>query len=140
MGCRYPGANTLDEFWTLLASGLEGITKCPEWRWTKEHAAEIRRDDIRSTQAGFLSCPVDTFDAKFFNISPADLSFLDPQQRLALRVVWEALEHAGIDPHSIRNTLTGVFGGWWRNDYKEMLQGTGIGDNEFLRGYMGKMR
>lgn len=52
-------------------------------------------------------------------------------------MVWEALEHAGIDPYTLKNSLTGVFGGWWRNDYKEMLQTCGIGDSDFLRGYLG---
>ena len=65
----------------------------------------------RSTEAGFLSCSIENFDAKFFNTNAADLQFLDPQQRLSLRVVWEALEHAGIDPLSLKNSLTGVFGG-----------------------------
>lgn len=136
MACRYPGANSLEEFWKLLEAGLEGIRKVPEGRWTKENAF-MRMDNMKNTEAGFLSCPIDTFDAKFFNTNAADMHYLDPQQRLSLRVVWEALEHAAIDPNALRNTLTGVFGGWWRNDYKEMLQMLGIVDQDFLRGYMG---
>ncbi|XP_021946548.1 phenolphthiocerol synthesis polyketide synthase type I Pks15/1-like [Folsomia candida] len=136
MACRYPCANTIAEFWSLLANGLEGIRKVPEGRWTKDKAF-IRMDNMGATEAGFLSCPIHTFDAKFFNTNAADIHYLDPQQRLSLRVVWEALEHAGLDPNTLRNTLTGVFGGWWRNDYKEMLQMLGIPDTDFLRGYMG---
>ncbi|XP_021946582.1 phenolphthiocerol synthesis polyketide synthase type I Pks15/1-like [Folsomia candida] len=136
MACRYPCANTIAEFWSLLANGLEGIRKVPEGRWTKDKAF-IRMDNMGATEAGFLSCPIHTFDAKFFNTNAADMHYLDPQQRLSLRIVWEALEHAGLDPNTLRNTLTGVFGGWWRNDYKEMLQMLGIVDTDFLRGYMG---
>lgn len=110
MACRYPCANTIAEFWSLLANGLEGIRKVPEGRWTKDKAF-IRMDNMGATEAGFLSCPIHTFDAKFFNTNAADMHYLDPQQRLSLRIVWEALEHAGLDPNTLRNTLTGVFGG-----------------------------
>lgn len=111
MACRYPGANNIKEFWKLLEQGLDGIRKAPEGRWTEENSI-IRAENVRNTEAGFLSCPIDTFDAKFFNTNSAELEFLDPQQRISLQVVWEALEDAGIDPNSLKNSLSGVFGGW----------------------------
>ncbi|XP_035712782.1 phenolphthiocerol synthesis polyketide synthase type I Pks15/1 [Folsomia candida] len=136
MAGRYPGANNMDEFWSLLENGRDGMSRVPEWRWTNENAV-IMMDDVRKTEAGFLSCPVDKFDAKFFTTNQSDLGYLDPQQRLALKVVWEALENACIDPAKLRNTLTGVFGGWWRTDFKEMLHFQGINGTDFLRVYMG---
>ncbi|XP_035716828.1 narbonolide/10-deoxymethynolide synthase PikA1, modules 1 and 2 [Folsomia candida] len=137
MACRYPGVNSIAEFWELLVNGLDGISKVPERRWTKENALG-RMGNWRNTEAGFLSCSIENFDSKFFNTNAADMQFLDPQQRLSLRVVWEALEHAGIDPLSLKNSLTGVFEGWWRGDYKELLQMQGaLFDTDFLRGYMG---
>ncbi|XP_021959215.1 narbonolide/10-deoxymethynolide synthase PikA1, modules 1 and 2-like [Folsomia candida] len=136
MACKYPGANTISEFWDLLENGTDCIVRVPEWRWTKENSY-IVMDDVRKTEAGFLSCPIDLFDAKFFNTNQADLAYLDPQQRIALKVVWEALEHARIDPATLRNSLTGVFGGFWRDDYKLMLQHQGFAGTDFLRGYMG---
>lgn len=65
MACRYPGANSIKEFWDLLEQGLDGIRKAPEGRWTQKNSI-IRVENVRNTQAGFLSCPIDTFDAKFF--------------------------------------------------------------------------
>lgn len=42
---------------------------------------------------------------------------MDPQQRLMLEVVWEALEHAGIRPESLRRSPTGVFVGACAGEY-----------------------
>lgn len=83
MGCRFPGANTLSEFWNLLEQGLEGICKVPQDRWTHKNSL-IRLTDVKETEAGFLACPIDEFDARFFKTNVAELATMDPQQRLAL--------------------------------------------------------
>jgi acyl transferase domain-containing protein len=90
-------------------------------------------------QAGFLKCPVDQFDGKFFGISPADLINTDPQQRLLMEVVWESLEHAGINPQTLKNTQTGVFVGSWTSDYRDLINGVDVDSelSEFHRLYLG---
>jgi len=116
----------------------EAIVPVPEWRWTEEHVVDLVTDEARKMQAGFLKCPVDEFDAKFFGMSPKEMEFTDPQQRLLLEVSWEALENSLVDPTSLRGTQTGIFTGTWLRDYIDMLNSIRIDeDKEFFRPYMG---
>jgi len=91
MACRLPGSNDVEEFWRLLMDKKDAIVKVPEWRWKEEQVDRVTAE-ARKMQAGFLKCPVDEFDAKFFGMSPKEMEFTDPQQRLLLEVSWEALE------------------------------------------------
>ncbi|MGB9308900.1 MAG: type I polyketide synthase [Mycobacterium sp.] len=128
MGCRFPGGvNNPEEFWDLLRDGRSGIVRVPANRWdadayyTDDHTVP---GTICSTEGGFLtSWQPDEFDAEFFSISPREAAAMDPQQRLLIEVAWEALENAGIAPHSIRGTQTGVFVGVTAYDYMLTLAG-----------------
>ncbi|CAL8113277.1 unnamed protein product [Orchesella dallaii] len=132
MSCRLPMANNVDEYWDILINGKDAIRKLPDDRWPSATSEEFR--DI---QAGFLKCPVDEFDGKFFNISPFELSHMDPQQRFLLEVTWEALEQAGINPQSLSGTNTGVFVGTWTQDYRDLIKDINDEFSDFHRTYMG---
>jgi hypothetical protein len=72
MSLRLPGANTTEEFWSLLKSGNEGIIRVPDGRWNESQCFTIM-DNSRETEAGFLNVPVDEIDAKFFGLSPKEV-------------------------------------------------------------------
>ncbi|MYZ18256.1 polyketide synthase, partial [Streptomyces sp. SID337] len=61
------------------------------------------------------------FDADFFGISPREALAMDPQQRLMLETSWELFERAGIDPVSLKGSLTGVYAGVSSEDYMSQL-------------------
>ncbi|CAL8084937.1 unnamed protein product [Orchesella dallaii] len=134
MSCRYPGSNNLEEFWDLLLEGRDGTGNPPEFRWLRDQSTR-KGEHYRKTNAGFLKCPVDEFDSKFFGISPKEMVCMDPQHRLLHELVWEGLEDAAVNPQAIRGTNAGVFIGSWTNDYKDIL--IHAGTNEFYRMYMG---
>ncbi|GGO80882.1 hypothetical protein GCM10011348_18600 [Marinobacterium nitratireducens] len=68
------------------------------------------------------------FDAEFFNLSPREVEFLDPQQRMLLELSWEALESAGLDPEQMAGSDTGVFVGGFTVDHLLNQLGAGARD------------
>lgn len=127
MGCRLPGAANLESFWQLLTGGQDAIQEIPSQRWDvaafyDEDPAAVGKSYCR--YGGFLD-HVDQFDPEFFGIAPREAAYIDPQQRLFLEVVWEALEDAGLVPRQLAESHTGVFAGASTIDYGQvLLQGT----------------
>lgn len=116
---RFPGdLNSPDEMWEALLAGKDCITDLPEGRW-EEFLDEPRiaeRVGKARTRGGYLS-DIKGFDSEFFALSKMEADNIDPQQRMALELTWEALEHARIPASSLRGTSVGVFVGNSVNDY-----------------------
>ncbi len=117
---RFPGdINTPDEMWAALLEGRDAITDLPEGRWS-EFLAEPRiaeRVAKAHTRGGYLS-DIKGFDSEFFALSKMEADNIDPQQRMALELTWEALEHARIPASSLRGQSVGVYVGSSTNDYQ----------------------
>lgn len=124
ISCRFPhGANNTDKYWALLRDGVDAITEVPKTRWDVDYFQESDRAapwKAATRFGGFLD-QVDQFDAQFFRIAPVEANNIDPQQRILLETTWEALENAGLNPHALKGTETGVFVGIHSHDY-EILQ------------------
>ncbi|WP_224273629.1 type I polyketide synthase [Streptomyces sp. LS1784] len=100
IGCRFPGGPDPSSFWRLLVEGGDAVGPVPAAR------RDLLNDRVR--WGGFID-GIDRFDPLFFGISPREAVQMDPQQRLILELSWEALEDAGIAPHSLVGSDTGVF-------------------------------
>ncbi|MEO1460328.1 MAG: polyketide synthase, partial [Pseudomonadota bacterium] len=112
LGCRVPGGGRdAESFWRLLRDGVDAIGPVPAGRWDHDACFDPdpgRPGRIATRSGGFLGA-VDGFDPAFFGIAPREAQGMDPQQRLALEVVWEALEHAAQPPDRLETTPTGVY-------------------------------
>ncbi len=120
LSTRFPGAgHTPSQMWEMLAAGRDGISDLPEDRWTEFKSDPTLKAAIENanTKGGYLD-DVKGFDAEFFAMSPLEVVNVDPQQRLALELTWEALEHAHIPASDLKGKQVGVFIGSSANDYQ----------------------
>ena len=90
LACRFPGAANPGDFWSLIRDGRE--------------ATQLPGD-------------VAEFDADFFNLSPREARAMDPRQRLALELTWEAFEDAFVVPETVRGMAISVYLGAMADDY-----------------------
>ena len=110
--------NTPEETWQALLEGRDAITDLPEGRW-EEFLDEPRiaeRVAKARTRGGYLT-DIKGFDAEFFALSKMEADNIDPQQRMALELTWEALENARIPASALRGQSVGVYVGSSTNDY-----------------------
>ncbi|PIB78499.1 polyketide synthase Pks13 [Mycobacterium celatum] len=119
LATRFPGdMNTPEETWQALLEGRDGITDLPEGRWSEfmEEPRIAERVKKARTRGGYLK-DIKGFDSEFFALSKTEADNIDPQQRMALELTWEALEHARIPASSLRGEAVGVYIGTSVADY-----------------------
>ncbi|GAA2909744.1 hypothetical protein GCM10010517_76170 [Streptosporangium fragile] len=125
MACRLPGARSPEELWELLRRGDNAISEIPPDRFPVEefhHPVPGTRGKLSSRYGGFVS-GVDEFDAEFFGISPREAARMDPQQRMAMEVAWEAFEDAGLTLEQMPGLTGAVFMGVITSDYWDLQSG-----------------
>lgn len=123
MACRFPGSSsTPAQFWKLIVEGRDAVREVPPDRWDARafHDPDPSAAGKMSNREGGFVDGVDLFDAAFFGISPREASGMDPQQRILLEVVWEALEDGGFVPSRLCGSATGVFVAAYNSDYARM--------------------
>ncbi|MCH9730044.1 MAG: acyltransferase domain-containing protein [Actinomycetia bacterium] len=123
LGCRFPGdIHGPEALWEFLSEGRSAVSQVPptRWSWYDDGSAEGAAALAGTTRWGSYLSDIDEFDAEFFEIPPSEADKMDPQQRLLLEVTYEALEHAGIRPDSLRRTQTGVFAAACLGEYAVM--------------------
>ncbi|MEU2039388.1 polyketide synthase Pks13 [Nocardia niwae] len=130
LSTRLPGAgDTPESTWEFLIGRGDGIRERPEGRWSEflEEPQLAEAIENANTKGGYLDQDVvKGFDAEFFAMSPVEVERVDPQQRLAMELTWEALEHARIPASDLKGAPVGVFIGSSGNDFM-LLAALGLG-------------
>ncbi|AEO63908.1 polyketide synthetase [Thermothielavioides terrestris NRRL 8126] len=124
-GMRFPGsANSPSKLWDLLIKPRDLLQRIPESRFNVDnfyHPDPTHHATTDVRESYFLDQDHRHFDAGFFNIKPVEVAAIDPQQRLLMEVVYEALEAAGIPLESLAGSRTGVYVGLMCTDYVDHL-------------------
>lgn len=124
MSCRTAGGNNSpEELWRFIMDKKDASGDNPSWRWEPWKRRDARNVAVidKAISKGYFIEDLEYFDAAFFGISPKEAEQMDPQQRLALEVTWEALEDAGMNPQSLSGSDTAVYLGVDSDDYSRLL-------------------
>jgi len=114
---RFPGAASVDELWRNLCEGVESTTFFTDEELDPSIDATLRNAPGYVKARGIIQ-DAEKFDAAFFGVNPREAEVMDPQARVFLEMVYEALENAGYMPESF-DGLIGLYAGSGKNTYFE---------------------
>ncbi|KAK4235121.1 hypothetical protein C8A03DRAFT_46686 [Achaetomium macrosporum] len=128
-GCRFPGdAITPSKLWELLQSPRDVLSPLTDrlngTGWYHPEAKYHGHTNVQSSYqlSGGDSSAVRCFDAHFFGINAVEANTMDPQMRLLLETVFEALESAGQSIEALQGSDTAVYTGQMVNTYKHLME------------------
>lgn len=136
-GCRFPGgATSPSKLWDLLAHPRDTLVPIPTDRFSTKgfyHQDGQYHGHSNVKDAYLLEGKGTTrkFDAQFFGMNPAEARTLDPQIRLLLETVYEAVEASGHTIEGLQGSDTAVYTGLMLGDYERVM----IRDEEYMGTY-----
>lgn len=124
---KFPGAKTIDDYWNNLVNKVDSVI---EFETNNIH------DSNYIPAKGYLE-DADLFDAEFFRFSPHEAKILDPQYRIFIETVWEALENAACNPDTYPGKI-GIFAGssninsYYQSNLQQDLNSSSLLSNNFM--------
>lgn len=130
MAGRFPGADTVEDLWNVIAEGRDTLSHFS--------TDQVTGDGPNFVPSRGIIHGIEDFDARFFGYNPVEAAQLDPQHRLWLEVAWETLERGGY-AHGNHEQVIGVYAGSFSSNYLlHSLLPDRKAVEEFVR--MGRMR
>ena len=142
MDCRFPKANSTEEYWDNLVKGKECITFLSDDELRRAGVSEETIHNPNYVRAAGLIDGADLFDAGFFGYTPTEAMHMDPQQCLFLETCWHALEDAGYNPYTYPGAVA-VFGGTRLSTYYVNFMAADLaeyGTARFMQSHIGTDR
>ncbi|RDA83527.1 hypothetical protein CP532_4154 [Ophiocordyceps camponoti-leonardi (nom. inval.)] len=122
--CHLPGGiSSPSGLWDFLREIKSARCLVPPDRFNIDgfYHEDGSRAGVMNVKGGyFLHEDVRNFDNSFFGINNLEASYMDPQQRKLLEVVFECFENAGLSMEDISGTSTAVYVGNFTVDYQSM--------------------
>jgi len=124
MACRFPHARDLNALWRVIRTGEVTFEDIPEERW--HHASFFDATDLRAADKTYVrkGAFIDgykEFAALHYGLAPRRVQVMDPQHRLLIETVRQAIQDAGYDGKPFDRANAGVFVGASVSEHKDLL-------------------
>jgi natural product biosynthesis luciferase-like monooxygenase protein/amino acid adenylation domain-containing protein/non-ribosomal peptide synthase protein (TIGR01720 family) len=116
----FPGAPDVNALWRNLCDGVESVSRFTDDE-LETSSLTPPRDHPDFIPAGGVLPDADLFDPRFFDMSPREAQWTDPQQRVLLQTAWAALEDAGYDPGRVADRIAVYAGAGYSGHLLELL-------------------
>lgn len=123
IGLRLPGGVTdVPSFWDMLVNGKSGRCPVPKDRYNVDAWYHPDKDGHVPSRYGYFLDHVDirNLDTSFWSMTKREVEILDPQQRIALEVVYETLQSAGQKSSDLNGRKVGVYACNFGGDRQEL--------------------
>jgi len=118
MAGKFPGSNTINEYWKNIIKGVESIHYFTDKELEAANVDEALTKDPNYVNALGTIDGARAFDPKFFGFTPKEAELMDPQTRLLMANVWESLEDSGYTSE-YHDDVIGLFAGASPNHFWE---------------------
>lgn len=116
MSCRFPGADSCEQYWQNLQNGIESTTRFTRQELLAAGVPESLINDPNYVPVNGVIKDVDLFDADYFGLTAKEASLTDPQHRIFLECAHRALENAGYDSNRYAGEIA-VYAGTGPSSY-----------------------
>ncbi|KAI0434399.1 polyketide synthase [Xylaria sp. FL1042] len=124
MACRLPGdIRSPSDLWKFLIQKRSAQGPVPPERFNIKafyHPDGARAGVMDANGGYFLNEDIRLFENTFFGINAMEATYMDPQQRKLLEVVYECFESVGLSMEDVSGKDIGVFVGNFTVDYQTM--------------------
>lgn len=135
MACHLPGGvKSPYDLWEMLIHERSGQCKVPKERFNADgyyHPEGDRAGTMNTSGGYFIQEDVRKFENTFFGRNNMEATYMDPQQRKLLEVVYECFESSGTTLKDVAGANVGVYVGNFTVDFQTMQ----TRDPEYLHRY-----